>query len=61
MRKQFYLLSLSVLALVGLVGYWHPIVLWWYVALVPLVLIGPPFARGVPFYPQLGFECSSCH
>ncbi len=40
MRKQFYLLSLSVLALVGLVGYWHPIVLWWYVALVPLVLIG---------------------
>lgn len=28
---------------------------------VPLVLIGPPFAQGVPFYTQLGFECSSCH
>ena len=40
MRKLFYALSLSLLVLVGLVGYWHPIVLWWYVVLVPLMLVG---------------------
>ena len=40
MRKLFYALSLFLIALVALVGYWHPIVLWGYVVLIPLVIIG---------------------
>lgn len=40
MRKLFYAISLFLIALVGLIGYWHPIVLWWYVVLIPLVVVG---------------------
>lgn len=40
MRKLFYALSLFLLVLVGVVGYWHRIVLWSYVVLIPLVIIG---------------------
>lgn len=40
MRKLFYSTSLFLIALVGLIGYWHHIVWWSYVVLVPLVIIG---------------------
>lgn len=40
MRKLFYALSLFLLVLVAVVGYWHRIVLWSYVVLIPLVIIG---------------------
>jgi glutamate synthase domain-containing protein 2 len=40
MRKWFYGISLFLLALVGLVGYWHHIVWWWYVVLIPVIFVG---------------------
>jgi hypothetical protein len=40
MRKWFYRISLFLLALVGLIGYWHHIVWWWYVVLIPIVIVG---------------------
>ena len=40
MRKLFYALSFFLIALVGLIGYWHHIVWWAYVVLIPLVIIG---------------------
>lgn len=40
MRRIFYGLSFFLLLLVGLIGYWHPIVHWWYVVLIPLVIVG---------------------
>ena len=40
MRKWFYGISFFLLALVGLIGYWHHIVWWWYLVLIPVVFVG---------------------
>lgn len=40
MRKGFVLISVLLIAVVGVAGYFYPNALWWFVVLLPLVAIG---------------------